>query len=467
MLDDWSGVLKDGWRSPQILLLLFAASIPIAFETWSVLINNFVVEKAGFTGREIGILQGLREVPGFLAFTAVFMLLVWRQQTFAIVSLAVMGVGVAMAGFLPSVWGLYFTTVLMSTGFHYLATMEQSLAMQWTSERELPVVLGRMTAVASLASLVTYGLVFGALTLLDLTYLQVFLAGGGLTVGIAALCRFGFPHFATPVHQTTAIVLRRRYWLYYALEFMSGARRQIFVVFAAFMMVETFGYAAEDITLLFLVNCLISIWVAPRVGRLIVRWGERSALVVEYVGPRRRVHRLRLRPDGVAGGGSVHRRSPVLRARHRDQELLPQDCRRFGHRLDRGSVADDQPRRRGRPAADPRSRVGDGRRGPHRRVPARRRHRGGFTGPGPARPERAGPGQRDGTGNTVEKPHSGMMASGTGLPGRLPGRFLPASRSDVHDSDSASMKGFPCCFPTGTSCRWSVTLGLVSGIRIA
>ncbi len=58
VLDDWSGILKDGWRSPQILLLLFAASIPVAFETWSVLINNFVVEKAGFTGREIGVLQG-------------------------------------------------------------------------------------------------------------------------------------------------------------------------------------------------------------------------------------------------------------------------------------------------------------------------------------------------------------------------------------------------------------------------
>ena len=284
LLDDWSGVLKDGWRSPRILLLLFAASIPIAFESWSVLINNFVVENAKFTGREIGMLQGLREVPGFLAFTVVFMLLVWRQQTFAILSLAVMGVGVSLVGFLPSVWGLYFTTVLMSTGFHYLATMEQSLAMQWTSKREFPIVLGRMTAVASLASLVTYGLVFGALTLLELSYLQVFLAGGCLTLGIAALCRFGFPHFRTPAHQTTAIVLRRRYWLYYALEFLSGARRQIFIVFAAFMMVETFGYAAEQITLLFLVNCLISIWVAPRVGRLIVRWGERPALVLEYTG---------------------------------------------------------------------------------------------------------------------------------------------------------------------------------------
>ena len=65
---------------------------------------------------------------------------------------------------------------------------------------------------------------------------------------------------------------------------MSGARRQIFIVFAAFMMVETFGYAAKDITLLFLVNCLISIWVAPKVGRLIMRWGERPALILEYTG---------------------------------------------------------------------------------------------------------------------------------------------------------------------------------------
>ena len=284
LLDDWSGVLNDGWRSPQILLLLFAAAIPVAFETWSVLINNFVVEKAGFTGREIGILHGLREVPGFLAFTAVFMLLIWRQQTFAILSIAVMGVGVALVGFLPSVWGIYFTTVIMSLGFHYLATMEQSLAMQWTSARDLPMVLGRVTAIASLASLVTYGLVFAALTLLELSYLQIFLAGGALTLGIAALCRFGFPRFATSAHQTKAVVLRRRYWLYYALEFLSGARRQIFLVFAAFMMVETFGYAARDITLLFLVNCLISIWVAPRVGRLIVRWGERPALVLEYAG---------------------------------------------------------------------------------------------------------------------------------------------------------------------------------------
>jgi hypothetical protein len=118
LLADWHGVLDEGWRSPQILLLLFAASIPLAFEAWAVLLNNFSIEQAQFTGREIGILQSLREVPGFLAFTVVFMLLIWKQQTLAVLSLAVMGLGVALTGFLPTEWGLYFTTVIMSTGFH-------------------------------------------------------------------------------------------------------------------------------------------------------------------------------------------------------------------------------------------------------------------------------------------------------------------------------------------------------------
>ncbi len=284
LLADWQGVLDEGWRSPQILLLIFAASIPLAFEAWAVLLNNFSIEQAQFTGREIGILQSLREVPGFLAFTVVFMLLIWKQQTFAVLSLAVMGLGVALTGFFPTEWGLYFTTVIMSTGFHYLATMEQSLAMQWTPTKELPVVLGRMAAAASFASLLTFALVYLALSVFDMQFVWVYLLAGLLVLGVAVICWVGFPHFPTKTHQNMTLFLRRRYWLYYALEFMSGARRQIFMVFAAFMMVEQFHYDAEMITLLFLVNCVISIWISPKIGNLIKRWGERPALVLEYIG---------------------------------------------------------------------------------------------------------------------------------------------------------------------------------------
>ena len=95
---DWHGVLKDGWRSPQILLLILAAAIPIAFEPWMVIINNFAVEKVAFTGLERGILESVREIPGFLAFTVVYLLLIWRQQTFTILALTLMGLGVALTG---------------------------------------------------------------------------------------------------------------------------------------------------------------------------------------------------------------------------------------------------------------------------------------------------------------------------------------------------------------------------------
>ena len=80
------------------------------------------------------------------------------------------------------------------------------------------------------------------------------------------------------------VVLKRRYWLYYALEFMSGGRRQIFVGFAAFLMVAEFGYRPEAVVALFAANHVIAMWLAPRVGRLIMHWGERPALVLEYVG---------------------------------------------------------------------------------------------------------------------------------------------------------------------------------------
>jgi MFS family permease len=79
-------------------------------------------------------------------------------------------------------------------------------------------------------------------------------------------------------------VLRQRYWLYYLLTFMAGARRQIFTVFASLLMVTRFGYEVHEIAALFLINCLFSMVLAPRVGALIIRFGERRALIFEYAG---------------------------------------------------------------------------------------------------------------------------------------------------------------------------------------
>ncbi|MGO1120856.1 MFS transporter [Rhodovibrionaceae bacterium A322] len=279
-----SSLRQKGWRSPEALLLLMGAAAPLSFSTWMALLNNFTIEKANFTGAEIGMLQTLREIPGFLAFTAIFVLLIIKEQRFALVSLMVLGIGTAITGYFPSVIGLYCTTVLMSIGFHYNETIQQSLALQWLGKDRAPIVLGRVIAAASVASLLAYALIWSAFQVFGLEYKAVYVIGGGATVALALLAWFAYPQFPEKVEQHKKIILRKRYWLYYALTFMSGARRQIFVVFAGFMMVEKFGYSVANITLLFLINYAANIWLAPAIGRLIKNWGERRALTLEYIG---------------------------------------------------------------------------------------------------------------------------------------------------------------------------------------
>jgi len=271
-------------QRPEFLLYAMTAGIPLSFAVWQALLNNFAIERVAFTGAEMGLLQSFREIPGFLSFTVVFVLILMREQTLALVSMLLLGIGTALTGFFPAVLGLYCTTILMSIGFHYLETAQNSLALQWIEKGRAPETFGRMIAVKSVASIVGFGGVWLAFDYAGLDFRVVYLLGGGATVALALACWAGFPQYAQPVVQTKRLVLRPRYWLYYALTMMSGARRQIFLVFAGFLLVEKFGYSVGQIAALFLVNAAINIWLAPRVGRIIARFGERNALVFEYLG---------------------------------------------------------------------------------------------------------------------------------------------------------------------------------------
>ena len=261
-----------------------SVSLPIAFATWMALLNNFVIERAAFTGAEIGMLQSIREIPGFLAFTAVLVLLLIKEQTLAYVALAMMGIGVALTGYFPSVVGLYLTTLLMSTGFHYFETIKQSLSLQWLTKEEAPAALGKMLAYGSMASLVVYSSLWLSERYLSLPFETLYLIGGGCCVALVLLMWLAFPKFEGHTVQRKHLLMRKRYWLYYALTFMGGARRQIFVVFAGFLMVEKFGYDVSDIAALYLVNHLFNWAFAERIGAWVGRVGERRALTFEYCG---------------------------------------------------------------------------------------------------------------------------------------------------------------------------------------
>jgi len=276
--------LPEHLNKPENLLITMAFIMPLVFSVWMVLLNNFVIEKAQFTGTEIGILQSLREIPGFLAFTTIYLLLFIKEQKLALISLAITAIGVTITGYFPSAFGLYITTVIMSVGFHYFETVNQSLTLQWINKKETAHFLGRMLSAKSAASLLAFSSIWLLMEQFSWSYKATYTLFGILALVLTLLLALAFKQFPVKVEQEKKLILRRRYWLFYALTFFSGARRQIFVVFAGFLMVEKFGYSVANVSALFLINYVFNWLFAAKIGKLIGKIGERNVLRFEYIG---------------------------------------------------------------------------------------------------------------------------------------------------------------------------------------
>ncbi len=271
-------------KEPFGLLILLAIAMPIAFSTWVALLNNFVIEVSGFSGVEIGWLQSVREIPGFLAVCVIFILFFISEQRLAYISLALLALAVAVTALFPEFKGLIITTLVSSIGFHYYETVNQSLQLQWLKKETAPSSIGWIVAAGSGSAFFVYIAIIILWLNLNFNYFFIYFFAGLLCLLIVIFCFFYYPQFQIGKKQRLAIVLKRRYWVYYTLQFFSGARRQIFVVFASFMMVEKYGFDVHQITLLLLANFLINIFMAPLIGRFIEKFGERLSLIVEYFG---------------------------------------------------------------------------------------------------------------------------------------------------------------------------------------
>ena len=263
----------------RYLTVLTIASMA-GLQTWRTLFNNFAVDAASLTGYHIGVIQAVREIPGFLALLAIFVIRFIPEHKLSAVSIFTLGSGVALTGFFPSFSGLIATTLVMSFGFHYYETTNQSLTLQYFDPKTAPWVFGKLRSTGAAANIFTGLLIFGAASFLN--YRQMFLIFGAL---IILLGSWGF--FQNPVQkhlpvQHKRMILRKKYGLFYFLTFMAGARRQIFVAFAVFLLVEKFSYSVQAVTALFILNNFINYFLSPLIGKAIIRFGERKVLSAEY-----------------------------------------------------------------------------------------------------------------------------------------------------------------------------------------
>jgi hypothetical protein len=263
----------------QYLIVLTMTS-SVGLQAWLILFNNFAVEVAGLQGKHVGMIQSVREIPGFLALLAIFVIIFIKEHRLSALSILFLGLGLAATGIFPSYPGLLLTTLVTSFGYHYYETTNQSLTLQYFDKHTSPWVFGKLRSLSAASNIGIGVFIYLFASILDFT--QIYLLIG---VMITAAGLWGFlkdPADRNIVPQHKKMIFRKRYLLFYFLTFMGGARRQIFMAFAVFLLVKKFQFSVHEVTALFVINNLINYFMSPIIGKAIIRFGERKVLSLEY-----------------------------------------------------------------------------------------------------------------------------------------------------------------------------------------
>lgn len=277
-----AGLLASEQRPMLRFLVVLTAASTIGLQGYTILFNNFAAEMVHLDGSQVGMTQSVREIPGLLTLLVVFVLFFMREHKLAAFSVVLLGFGTAITALIPSYSWVIFTTVVMSFGFHYYETTNQSLTLQYFSTAVSPLIFGRLRALAAVSSVVAGILVYCLSAVAQ--YREMYLAIGAVVFAAGIWGLFQKPTHAGIVPQRKKMILRRRYSLFYILTLLSGARRQIFVVFSILLLVQVFHFTVREMTLLFIVNNIVAYILNSMIGRAINHFGERFISSVEYAG---------------------------------------------------------------------------------------------------------------------------------------------------------------------------------------
>jgi len=241
--------------------------------------SNFVAEEMGLSGFEQGLLETCREVCGIVALGVLAILAGVAEPLVAAAMLVLFGLGIGGYAFVHDYLWLVLVSLVWSQGLHVWMPLPNSMALALAEPGRAGRRVGQVHAAGAAGS--GLGLVAAlVLYLMGVKIRPLFLVAGAAGL-LAAVACLGIPrNIKTPGPR---LVFRRKYSLFYLLNFLEGWRKQIFVAFAGFMLVRMYGADLRTMLLLWIAIRAIS-WVAsPPVGRLIDRVGERRTLVFYFV----------------------------------------------------------------------------------------------------------------------------------------------------------------------------------------
>ncbi len=274
--------LRELWNNRRQLMvfLIAVAMIGFAGPIFETTFNNFLSETFSIGNEERGVLEGPRELPGFLVTVSAGALSSLPETRVAAIAAFVAGVGMAGLGIFGTRYrAMMAFMVTQSTGTHLGMPIHSSIGLSLAREKQEGRRLGQIRSVGVAAAIVGCLAVWLLLRKLGLSYRATFLTGAVAYAAAAVTLMVMQPTIGT--RRRPRLTVNRRYWLYYVLCILFGARKQIALTFGPWVLIKVWGQPASVFAMLWLVGSIIGVFFQPALGLLIDRLGERRILVAD------------------------------------------------------------------------------------------------------------------------------------------------------------------------------------------
>lgn len=269
----------------QLMIFLIAGAMGgLAGPIFETTFNNYLNDTFAIGHESRGALELPREAPGFLVTVSTGILSFLPETRVAAVAAFTAAIGMVGLGALGTrkLWyPMLAFMVTQSAGIHLGMPVNRSIGLSLSKENQEGRRLGQINAVRVAASIGGSLLVMVLLGKLGLHYRWTFFAGA------VAYCLSGvtllFMHRDVGTQRRPRLAVNRRYWLFYVLSILFGARKQIFITFGPWVLIKVHGQDASVFAALWMVGSMCGVFFQPLVGRLVDQFGERRVLMADAV----------------------------------------------------------------------------------------------------------------------------------------------------------------------------------------
>lgn len=264
-----------------VYLALGVFGINFALAIYSSTYTNFLVNDLNIDAFQIGALESIREVPGLLSAFILGSMLRFSQPSLVGSFLLIFSLGIGGVSTVDSWIQVVLWCVVWSIGFHSWSPLSSSITLGLSEQKKEGKRLGQMNSVSSVAGMAAMASVVIFSSFFAMQYRLFFIVAGLIPI-IGGFMAFRIrPTVKT--FQKTRFVFKDRYRVYYVLNFLEGARRQIFLTFAPFVLVRVYGLDITVIALLMFVSRSLTFLSSPYLGKLVDRIGPRTTLTLSYI----------------------------------------------------------------------------------------------------------------------------------------------------------------------------------------